>query len=312
MPARSRLLFALCAMTLATLPASYADTDSGNTGSRPNIILILTDDLGYGDIGANGADMIATPNIDRLAREGVRLTSYYAPANVCTPSRAGMLTGRQPIRMGLAAGVLFPRSKNGLPQAELTLPEMLATVGYRTAMVGKWHLGNTPEHWPTAHGFERFFGVPYSNDMSPFPLYEGDRVIEPEADQSRLTERYTDTAIEIIEAAGDQPFFLYLAHTFPHIPLFAAPPFRGQSEAGLYGDTVETIDWSTGRILQALRENGLDDNTLVIFTSDNGPWFEGSAGESRDRKGGTWDGAYRVPFVARWPAGLPAGTVSPA
>ena len=284
-------------------------TAAADVASRPNIVLVLADDLGYGDVGAYGSSMIATPNIDALAAEGLRLTSYYSPANVCTPSRAGLLTGRQPIRMGLASGVIFPHSTHGLPQSELTLATLLRDNGYRTAMIGKWHLGHTDDHWPTAHGFERFYGVPYSNDMNPFPLYDGDDVIEEPADQARLTERYTDAAIDFIEEADGSPFFLYLAHTFPHIPLFAAEPFRGQSDAGLYGDTVETIDWSMGRIVRALEEAGIADNTLVIFTSDNGPWFEGSAGASRERKGATWEGAYRVPFIAAWPDGLPRNRV---
>lgn len=277
--------------------------------TRPNIIFVLLDDLGYGDLSAYGSELIATPNIDALAEQGLKLTSYYAPANVCTPSRAALLTGRQPVRMGLARDVIRPESTHGLPQSEKTLATLLREDGYRTAMIGKWHLGHTPEFWPTVHGFERFFGVPYSNDMTPFPLYDGDEVIEEPADQARLTERYTDATIAFIEEAGDEPFFIYLAHTFPHIPLFASERFRGQSEAGLYGDTVETIDWSMGRIVQALEEAGVADDTLIMFTSDNGPWFEGASGASRDRKGATFEGAYRVPFIAHWPAGLPESRV---
>ncbi len=294
----------LAAVTLMLALVATAADDA-----PPNIIFVLTDDLGYGDLGVYGSTMISTPNLDALAEQGLKLTSYYAPANVCTPSRAALLTGRQPIRMGLAAGVIRPESTHGLPQSETTLATLLRNHGYRTAMIGKWHLGHTPEHWPTAHGFDRFYGVPYSNDMTPFPLYDGDEVIEEPADQARLTERYTDATIAFIEEAGDAPFFVYLAHTFPHIPLFAAEPFRGRSDAGLYGDTVETIDWSMGRIVQALEEAGIADNTLIMFTSDNGPWFEGSSGASRERKGATWEGAYRVPFIAYWPAGLPANRV---
>ncbi|MEO0981270.1 MAG: sulfatase [Pseudomonadota bacterium] len=299
-----------CAGPHFAAAAPYEDDLTGASdakGSRPNIIFVLADDLGYGDIGANGATMIATPHIDRLAAEGVRLTSFYAPANVCTPSRAGFLTGRHPIRMGLAAGVIFPQSTHGLPQAETTLPELLKTRGYHTAMVGKWHLGHTPEFWPTEHGFDSFYGVPYSNDMTPFPLYDGAEKIEEPADQSTLTERYTAAAVAAIETAGDGPFFLYVAHTFPHIPLFASEEFRARSQAGLYGDTVETIDWSMGELRAALERTGKAEDTLIVFTSDNGPWFEGDAGVSRDRKGSGWEGAYRVPFIAWWPGGLPSG-----
>lgn len=303
--ARHWVLLTLLAAAGLYAPEPTAREDAAPP--RPNILFILADDLGYGDIGANGNALIDTPNIDTLADAGVRLSSFYAPANVCTPSRAGFLTGRYPVRMGLAKGVIRPHSEHGLGADETTLASVLQSAGYRTAMVGKWHLGNRPPHWPTTHGFDSFLGVPYSNDMSPFPLYEGERIIEEEVEQSTLTERYTDAAVAVIEAQDDRPFFLYLAHTFPHIPLAAGPPFRGRSEAGLYGDTVETIDWSLGRILEALGRTGQRDNTLILFSSDNGPWFEGAAGGARDRKGSSWEGAYRVPFIASWPAGLPGG-----
>ncbi|MDJ0919897.1 MAG: sulfatase [Henriciella sp.] len=280
--------------------------------SKPNTIFILADDLGYGDIGANGATLIETPAIDAMAANGVRLTNFYAPANVCTPSRAGFLTGRYPIRMGLAAGVIFPDSTHGLPAEEVTLAEMLKREGYRTAMIGKWHLGHTEEHWPTAHGFDRFFGVPYSNDMSPFPLYEDDVKLEEPADQTVLTKRYTEATVEFIEAEHDAPFFIYLAHTFPHIPLFASDAFSGGSAAGAYGDTVEELDWSVGQIVSALERNGKIRDTLIVLTSDNGPWFEGSSGAARAGKGTGWRGGYRVPFVAQWLASLPAGEVRDA
>jgi arylsulfatase A len=297
---------------LAACSAGPAADGSGRSAQAaptpPNIILIFADDLGYGDLGSYGAQLIRTPNLDRLARQGVRATSYYSAANVCTPSRASLLTGRYAIRSGMQ-NVLFPTSTIGLPQSEVTLAEALKARGYVTAMMGKWHLGSRPEFWPTTHGFDTFLGVPYSNDMTPFPLYRGSEVLEPEADQSRLTERFTDEAIRVLETAGDKPAFIYLAHTFPHIPLYASPAHKGKSEAGLYGDTVEEIDANVGRLLDALKRTGKDRNTLILFTSDNGPWFEGSPGPWRDRKGGTNEGAYRVPFIAWAPGMLPAGKV---
>ncbi|MDX1405875.1 MAG: sulfatase [Woeseiaceae bacterium] len=295
-------------LRLATIAALILANPAG--AAPPNVILVLADDLGYGDIGANGNRRIATPNIDRMAREGVRLTGFYASANVCTPSRAGLLTGRYAIRSGLGHKVVESGDTHGLPAGELTLAEMLQDVGYYTALVGKWHLGHTPAHWPTRHGFDTFYGLPYSNDMRPLALYRGDSKIEEPVTQETLTERYTTEVIRQIELAGDQPFFIFLSHTFPHIPLYVSDRFSGRSKAGLYGDVVETIDWSMGRILETLEEQHLDDNTLVIFTSDNGAWFEGDNGPYREGKGSTWEGGYRVPFVARWPGRLPAGRVS--
>lgn len=280
------------------------------TASRPNIIVILTDDLGYGDLGSYGADLIRTPELDRMAAEGVRLTNFYAAANVCTPSRAGLMTGRYAIRSGLAEQVIQPWSTHGLPADEITMAEMLSANGYRTTLIGKWHLGHQPEHHPLRHGFDEFFGIPYSNDMSPLALYEGETAVEQPVEQATLTRRFTDRAIAIVEAEDDRPFLIYLAHPMPHIPLHASEQFRGRSQAGLYGDVVEELDWNTGRLLEALRRSGRADNTLVIFTSDNGPWFEGSTGVHRGRKGGSWDGGYRVPFIAWWPGQLPAGAVS--
>ena len=291
---------------------SFAAGAGGAAGPPPNIILILADDLGYGDIGANGADLIATPNVDRLAREGVRFTSFYASANICTPSRAGLLTGRYAIRSGLGHNVIEPQDEHGMPADELTVAELLRDAGYRTALIGKWHLGHTPDHWPTQHGFDEFYGLPYSNDMRPLALYRGTSVIEETVEQPSLTERYTKEVLRFIAAENDRPFFVFLSHTFPHIPLHASPRFAGRSKAGLYGDTVEEIDWGVGEILEALRVRGIDRDTLVIFTSDNGAWFEGDNGAFREGKGTTWEGAYRVPMIARWPDGIPAGVVSDA
>ena len=306
---RQRALLAALLFAAIVAPAwSAAQAAAG----RPNIILILADDLGFGDIGANGATLIETPHIDRLAREGVRLSSFYASANVCTPSRAGLLTGRYAVRSGLGHRVIEAEARHGLPPEEVTIAEILHARGYATGIIGKWHLGHTPEHWPTQQGFDYYFGLPYSNDTYPLALYRNDESIEEPVDQSTLTERYTQEVIRFIRETGDQPFFVYLPHTFPHIPLHASRRFAGQSKAGLYGDVVEALDWSTGQILAELERLGIDGQTLVIFTSDNGAWFEGSNGPYRANKGHTWEGGYRVPFVARWPDGIPAGVESAA
>lgn len=276
---------------------------------RPNIIIILADDLGTGDLSFNGSP-IRTPNIDSLAKEGAYLSNFYASANVCSPSRAGLLTGRYPIRMGLADSVIEPGSTHGLAQTETTLAEVLKEDGYQTSIIGKWHLGHTPKHWPTAHGFDYFYGLPYSNDMPSLALYRGEEIIEQPVIQTTLTQRYSKEAIEFIAANKSQPFFIYMSHTFPHIPLYASKKFKGKSAAGIYGDAVEELDWSVGEIRAALETYHLDKNTLIFFTSDNGAWFEGSNAALRDMKGLTWEGAYRVPLMAWWPDHIKAGTVS--
>lgn len=279
----------------------------------PNIVLILADDLGYSDLACYGSDRIQTPNLDRMAAEGARFTDFYACAPVCTPSRSGLLTGRYPLRTGLTR-VLFPYSQNGIDAEETTLAEALRDAGYATACVGKWHLGHLPRYLPTRHGFDRYFGIPYSNDMKPTPLLLNERTVEEPADQASLTERYTQEAVRFIRDSRGRRFFLYLPHTYPHVPLHASDRFRGRSPRGLYGDVVEAIDWSTGEILKTLKETGLDQDTLVIFTSDNGPWLQkgedgGSAGPLRDGKGTTYEGGMREPFIARWPGHIPAGRV---
>ena len=298
---RNTFLQGLALLSAFALASASATAQTDDRPPRPNIIVVLADDLGWGDISANGADLIETPNIDRLADEGARLTSFYAGANVCTPSRAALLTGRYPIRSGMQH-VIFPHSTGGLPQSEVTVAEVLAEAGYATGMIGKWHLGHQDAHWPTEHGFQSFYGVAYSNDMAPFDLYRGKSVVQSPVDQSQATRAFSSEAAAFIEANADRPFFLYYAEIFPHIPLFVPEDRAGQSEAGLYGDVVQHFDEGIG----------VADNTLVIVTSDNGPWFEGSSGAYRDRKGGTFEGGYRVPFVARWPDGLPAGGESDA
>ena len=288
----------------------FAPLVSAQTPDRPNFILVRADDLGYGDIGVYGSTLINTPNLDRMAAEGIRLDSVYSSANVCTAARGGLMTGRYPIRLDLVNDVARPTNAVHISAAEITLAEALREVGYHTALFGKWHLGSRLEWSPLRHGFDEFFGVLHSNDMTPLELYRGDQVIEDPVNQTTLTERYTAEAVRFIEENRDDPFFLYLPHSFPHVPLFVSDRFDGRSDAGLYGDVVETIDWSMGVILKKVKELGLDDKTLIIFTSDNGPWFEGSPGPFRDRKGSAWEGGLRVPFIARWPSMIPAGVVS--
>ena len=281
----------------------------------PNFIVILCDDLGYQDVGCFGAPLISTPNVDRMASEGIRFTDFYAAAPVCTPTRAALMTGCYPLRVGLPK-VLHPNSKIGISSEEVTVAELLKTRGYATACIGKWHLGHHRPFLPTRHGFDYYFGLPYSNDMNkpdPVPLMRNDEIIEQPAVQQTLTERYTAEAVKFIKRHKDRPFFLYLPHTFPHTPLHVSEPFKGKSKRGLYGDVVECIDWSTGRILDALAELGLDRNTLVIFTSDNGPWLirkehGGSALPLRSGKGTTWEGGMRVPCIMRWPGRIAADT----
>lgn len=293
----------------AVLAAALAMLVSiGDAAARaPNIVLVLADDLGYGDIGAYGGTLIRTPNIDRLAREGALLTQFHASANVCTPSRAGLLTGRYAARAGLAVGVLFPHSDYGLPADEITLAEALRDSGYRTAMVGKWHLGTVAGSTPLDAGFQHFLGVPYSANMSPLPLVRDREVIEEQTDPARLTRRFTESAEAFIAEPGDAPFFLYVALTTPHVPVAPHPDMQGRSQAGRYGDTVEEIDASVGALRTALEKAGKARNTLVIFTSDNGPWWQGSAGALRGRKGGTFEGGYAVPFIAWQPGQIPRG-----
>jgi uncharacterized sulfatase len=307
----------------------------------PNIVIIVADDLGYGDVGVYGGRAIRTPHIDGLAQQGVRFTDFHACDSVCTPSRAGLLTGRYPKRMGLdfplqsesiswltglviklgyLAGKLglmdlaTEGGATGLHANEITLAEALKVRGYATGMVGKWHLGDygtNSGYDPRQHGFDFYFGVPHSNDMHPFPLYRNGEELEANViDQSTLTRRYTEEALQFIESSRNEPFFLYFAHTFPHRPLFASENFLNRSAGGLFGDTVEEIDWSVGEVLAALQRHGLQENTIVMFTSDNGPWYQGSPGIFRGRKGQSYEGGHRVPFIARWPARIKAGTVS--
>jgi arylsulfatase A len=280
---------------------------------KPNFIVILCDDLGFGDVSAMGGKVIKTPNIARMAREGTVLTDFYAPANVCTPSRAGILTGRYPIRTGLGFQVIMQNDTRGLPLSEVTIPETLKPAGYVSALIGKWHLGHTAQSWPpTRHGFDLFFGLPYSHDMQPLSLYTdngpGVELTREDVDFPQLQQRFYARTEKFIEDNQDKPFFVELALSTPHLPNDPNPLHRGHSSAGAYGDVVEEIDAIVGRLNTLLKALKLDRDTLVILTSDNGPWFEGSAGPLRDRKGGAgYDGGYRVPFIARMPGTVGAG-----
>ena len=286
--------------------------------AKPNFIIIYCDDLGYGDIGCFGSKKHRTPNVDRMAAEGTRMTSFYVTSGVCTPSRSSLMTGCYPRRVNMhqdarGAWVLFPVSAKGLHNDEITIAEVLKAAGYATACVGKWHLGDQPQFLPTRQGFDFYYGIPYSNDMTrkgiPLPMLRNEKVIEAPVDQSTVTQRYTKEVIGFIEANKDKPFFVYLPHTMPHNPVNSSPAFKGKSANKGYGDCVEEIDWSAGEILKALKRLGLDDNTLVLFTSDNGAasrWGGGNAPLS-GFKGTTMEGGMRVPCVVRWPGKVPAG-----
>jgi len=317
-----RTTFVICAALLSVSLTTVVADDV----QKPNIILINCDDLGYGDIGCMGSVKHRTPNIDQLSVDGLTLTDFYVTSGVCTPSRSSLMTGCYPKRTGMHTNgenkwVLFPGNRQGLNPGEVTIAEQLKQAGYVTAIIGKWHLGDQPEFLPTRQGFDTWFGIPYSNDMGvgngrrnypPLPLMRNEQVIEEEPDQSQLTKRYTAETVGFIEANKDQPFFIYLPHTFPHVPLFASDEFKGKSANGIYGDAVEEIDWSVGQIVHALRQRNLEQNTLVIFTSDNGAAqkWGGRNLPLKGFKGSTWEGGMRVPCLMKWPAAIPAGTVS--
>ena len=311
---------------------------------KPNFIVVFVDDMGYGDLGSYGHPTINTPNLDKMAYEGQKWTQFYSASSVCTPSRAALLTGRLPIRNGMIGStnrVLFPNSKYGLPDSEITIAEKLQENGYKTAAIGKWHLGHKKEYLPLQHGFDYYFGIPYSNDMDKIngetccpgsqywqkyenqrpestnynvPLIENNKIIERPADQTTITKRFSDKAVEFIKNNSEDNFFIYLAHNLPHTPLYASDDFLGKSKRGLYGDVIEEIDHGIGLIIDELKKNNLDKKTIIVFTSDNGPWlpFEthsGSAGLLREGKGTTWEGGQRVPGIF-WGAGIKPGVIS--
>jgi arylsulfatase A-like enzyme len=323
---RHAVLMAACLL----LYSAVSTTAPQPANSRPpNVVVIYADDMGYADIGPfstrTGADRPVTPNLDRMAREGVRLTSFYVAQAVCSASRAALLTGSYSNRVGIN-GALNHTAAYGLNLDEVTIAEVLKPRGYATAMFGKWHLGHKAPFLPLHHGFDEYLGLPYSNDMWPrhpqrknffpdLPLMEGDRVAKLDPDQSQLTTMYTERAVRFIERNRARPFFLYVAHSMPHVPLFVSSKYKDKTRQGLYGDVIAEIDWSVGRILEALQRAKLDADTLVIFTSDNGPWLSygnhgGSQGPFREGKGTSFEGGVRVPFVARWPGHIPKGARS--
>ncbi|GIW99850.1 MAG: arylsulfatase [Pirellulaceae bacterium] len=316
--AMSVMMQALGMGIVALASLSYAHSQE----RPPNIVLIFTDDMGYGDLEAFCSTKIRTPHINRLATEGTRFTDFYVVQAVCTASRAALMTGCYANRVGLA-GALNHTSPTGIHPDEELLPELLHEAGYATGMFGKWHLGMPPYFSPLSNGFDQWLGIPYSNDnskyhpvladsMPPLPLFDGEEIIETDPDQSLFTRRLTERAVQFIEENQDRPFFLYVPHVMPHVPIFASDAFRGHSATGLYGDVIEEIDWSVGKILEAIDQHGLSDNTLVIFTNDNGPFLSygshaGSSGPLREGKLTVFEGGVRVPAIMRWPGRIPAG-----
>lgn len=334
---RVALAAAMAPTAFMTVLALLVAAGRATAADAPNVVVIFCDDLGYGDLGCFGHPTIQTPNLDRMSQEGQRWTEFYVAACVCTPSRAALQTGRYPIRNGMCSSkrrVLFPDSTGGLPATEVTIGSMLRSGGYATHAIGKWHLGHLPQYLPTSHGYDSYFGIPYSNDMDAVktapkgrarfadpqieyfnvPLMRGEEVIERPAEQHTITRRFTEEAVRLIKARDEKPFFIYLAHNLPHVPLFVSEDFSGVSRRGLYGDVIEEIDWSVGRVLDTLRAEGIAENTMVVFTSDNGPWNSfrqqgGSAGLLRDGKGSTWEGGMREPTIFWQPGRIKPGVV---
>jgi len=315
-----RLLLILCSLLIIASSATHA-------ADKPNVVIVFTDDQGFGDVGVYGQTNFKTPHLDRMAAEGMKFTDFYAAQAVCSASRTGLLTGCYPNRVGIL-GALGPQSKHGINPDDILISEVLKDKGYATAIYGKWHLGHHKKFLPMQHGFDDYFGLPYSNDMWPFhptagkrfpdlPLFEKNEIINPKVngkEQTQLTTWYTERTVEFITQHKDEPFFVYLPHSMPHVPLYVSDKFKGKSKQGLYGDVIMEIDWSVGQILETLKKLNIDEKTLVIFTCDNGPWLSygnhaGSAGPLREGKGTAWDGGQREPCIMRWPGKIPAGSV---
>lgn len=333
-------LFLVASVALSSALLVTGGAVCANEVTKPNFVVIFADDLGYGDLSCYGHPTIRTPHLDQLAAEGIRYTQFYVAASVCTPSRAGLMTGRLPVRTGMSSDkrrVLFPNSGGGIPESELTLAEALKAEGYATGCFGKWHLGHLPQFLPTSNGFDTYLGIPYSNDMDKIsgadvpkgreifkdpqsrhfnvPLLKDLAEVERPADQTTITRRYTEAAVEFIKAHQQEPFFVYLPHSLPHVPLFRGKAFEGHSRRGLYGDVIEEIDWSVGQIHKTLAELSLDQKTIVVFTSDNGPWLifgdhGGTAGLLKDGKGCTYEGGMRVPGIVWGPGLIKSGVIS--
>ena len=330
---KQHILFILIPLSILALFTAFLPKSKEKL---PNIVVIFMDDLGYGDLSVNGAMDYRTPNLDHMATEGIRFTNFLSAQAVCSASRSALLTGCYPNRIGFS-GALFPGSKVGISSEEMTIADMLKQKNYATAIFGKWHLGDNKKFLPLQHGFDEYFGIPYSNDMwpvwfdgkpatpeqaqksrfPPLPLIDGNEKadeVKTLEDLGLLTKRYTERAINFIKKNKNKPFFLYVPHSMPHVPIYASPAFKGKSKLGLYGDVMMEMDWSVGEILKTLKDNGLDKNTLVIFTSDNGPWLNfgnhaGSTGGFREGKGVSFEGGLRVPCIMRWKGTMPEGLV---
>ncbi|MEM9345362.1 MAG: sulfatase [Planctomycetota bacterium] len=320
------MLHRLALLLLAVSALLAYQAHSQPSADKPNVVIFFTDDQGYGDLSCFGNPTIHTPHLDQMAAEGMKLTQFYVASPVCSPSRAALLTGSYPKRIGMHKHVIFPQYDYGMHTDEHTIADMLQAQGYATGMFGKWHLGHRRGLLPTDQGFDTWYGIPYSNDMSTYhrngktgykfnlPLMRDDKVLEWEPDQHVFTKNATEEAVKFIETNKDKPFFVYIPHAMPHIPIYASKEFEGTSKRGLYGDVIEEIDWSVGEVIKTLKQHGLDENTIVMFATDNGPWepfkqYGGSAGPLRGAKGSNWEGGQRVPCIIRWPAKVPAGSV---